>query len=113
MDYYFYIALILILSQLVFLNQIRRNYRDALAEHKKKRDTYRPLTTLIVPCKGLESAFEANIASFFNQDYENYLLCFVVADKQDPAYARLCKLKNQLSRSSKAQDVKIFVAGQA
>ena len=113
MDYYFYIALILILSQLVFLNQMRRNYRDALAEHKKKRDTYRPLTALIVPCKGLESAFEDNIASFFNQDYENYLLCFVVADKADPAYDRLCKLKNQLSQSSEAQDVQIFVAGQA
>jgi ceramide glucosyltransferase len=113
MDFYFYIAVILILSQLVFLNQMRRNYRNALAEHKKKRDTYRPHTVLIVPCKGLEPAFEENIASFFNQDYEDYLLWFVVADKSDPAYARLCELKDRLSRHSKAQDVQILVAGPA
>jgi len=113
MEFYFYITVVLILSQLIFLNQIRRNYQDVLAEHKKKRDTYRPSTALIVPCRGLESAFEANIASFFNQDYENYLLCFVVADKEDPAYVQLCELKNQLSRGSKARDVRIFVAGQA
>ena len=113
MDYYFYIALILILSQLVFLNQMRRNYRDALAQHKKKRDTYRPFTALIVPCKGLESAFEENITSLFNQDYDDYLLWFVVADREDPAYAELSRLKDRLSAGSKARDVQIFVAGQA
>jgi len=112
MNYYFYIALILIVSQLLFLSEIRRNYRYALSEHKKKRDTYQPRTALIVPCKGLELAFEENIASFFNQDYDDYLLWFVVADKVDPAYDQLCRLKNQLSGSSKARDVQIFVAGQ-
>jgi len=112
MDYYFYIALILIISQLVLLNQIRRNYRDALAQPKKQRADYQPRTVLIVPCKGLELAFEKNIASFFNQDYDDYLLWFVVADKADPAYEQLCRLKNELSRNSKARDVQIFVAGQ-
>jgi len=112
MDYYFYIALILILSQLVFLNQIRRNYRDALVDYKRKRDIYRPRTALIVPCKGLELAFEENITSFFNQDYDDYVLWFVVADEADPAYNELCKLKNQLSRGSKAKEVQIFIAGQ-
>jgi len=113
MDYYFYIALILIISQLVFLNQIRRNYRDALAQPKKQRSTYQPRTALIVPCKGLELEFEKNIASFFNQDYDDYLLWFVVADKADPAYDELCRLRNHLSQSSKARDVQIFVAGQS
>ncbi len=111
MDWYYYIALAAILSQLVFLVQMCRNYRYALAKYKKDRSSYRPRTALIVPCKGLDSAFERNITSFFNQDYENYLLRFVVADKSDPAYDELCKLKSQLSQSSKAQDVQVFVAG--
>ncbi len=113
MDYYFYIALILIISQLVFLNQIRRNYRDALAQPTKQCAVYQPRTALIVPCKGLELEFEKNIASFFNQDYDDYLLWFVVADNADPAYDQLCRLRNQLSQSSKARDVQIFVAGQS
>ncbi len=113
MDWYYYIALALILSQLLFSFQAYRNYRYALAKYKKKRLSYRPRTALIVPCKGLDSAFQENISSFFNQDYENYLLRFVVADEADPAYARLCELKNRLSHSSKADDVQVLVAGQA
>ncbi len=112
MDWYYYIALAAILSQLVFFIQMRRNYRYALTKYKKDRSSYRPRTALIVPCKDLDSAFEKNITSFFNQDYENYLLWFVVADKSDPAYDELCKLKSQLSQSSKARDVQVFVAGQ-
>ncbi len=111
MDWYYYIALALILSQSVFLVEVYSNYRYALKKYKKARSWYRPRTVLIVPCKGLDSDFQKNISSFFNQDYENYLLCFVVADKADPAYDELCKLKKQLSQSSKARNVQIFVAG--
>jgi cellulose synthase/poly-beta-1,6-N-acetylglucosamine synthase-like glycosyltransferase len=111
MDWYYYIAIALILSQLIFLIQMCSNYRYALNKYKKKRLSYRPRTALIVPCKGLDSAFQQNITSFFNQDYENYLLWFVVADKADPAYAPLCELKNRLSQSSKADEVQVLVAG--
>ncbi len=111
MDWYYYIALAAIISQLLFLFQTYNNYRYALAKYKKKRSRYRPRTVLIVPCKGLESAFGENISSFFNQDYENYLLWFVVANESDPAYSELCKLKKQLGQASKARDVQIFVAG--
>ncbi len=113
MDWYYYIALAAIISQLLFLLQTYNNYHYALAKYKKKRSWYRPRTVLIIPCKGLESAFQENITSFFNQDYENYLLWFVVADESDPAYNELCKLKNQLGQASKAQDVQIFVAGKS
>jgi len=112
MDWYYYIALILILSQLLFLVQAYSNYHYALSKYKKNRWWYRPRTVLIVPYKGLDSAFQKNVASFFNQDYENYLLWFVVADKSDPAYDELCKLKNQLSQSSKALNVQVLAAGQ-
>jgi cellulose synthase/poly-beta-1,6-N-acetylglucosamine synthase-like glycosyltransferase len=113
MDWYYYIAIALILSQLLFLYHTGRNYHYALTKYKKKRLSYRPRTALIVPCKGLDSAFQQNITSFFNQDYENYLLWFVVADKADPAYAPLCELKNRLSQSSKADEVQVLVAGPA
>ena len=111
MDWYYYIALALIVSQLLFLLQAYNNYRYALKKHKKERSWYRPRTVLIVPCKGLDSAFQENIASFFNLDYDGYLLWFVVAEESDPAYAQLCELKTRLSAGSKAKDVQVFVAG--
>jgi ceramide glucosyltransferase len=111
--YYYIIAIALILSQLLFIYHTGRNYHYALTRYRKKRILYRPRTVLIVPCKGLDSNFRQNITSFFNQDYENYLLWFVVADRADPAYARLCELKNLLSQSSKADDIQVLVAGLA
>lgn len=110
---YYFIAALLIISQLVFLYHTCRNYRYALTEYKKQRLSYRPKTALIVPCKGLDSAFTENISSFFNQDYENYLLRFVVADESDPAFAELGNLKKRLSQTSKAEDIQILVAGYA
>ena len=111
MAWYYYIALVLIFSQLLFLVHAYRNYRYALKKYKKKRLGYQPRTVLIVPCKGRDPDFPKNITSFFNQDYENYLLWFVVADESDSAYDELYKLKDRLSQNSKAQDVQIFVAG--
>jgi len=111
MDWYYYIALAAIVSQLVFLFQTHKNYRYAVKKYKRERSWYRPRTVLIIPCRGLDSAFQQNITSFFEQDYENYLLWFVVGDESDPAYDELCRLKDRLSQSSKAQDVQVFVAG--
>jgi cellulose synthase/poly-beta-1,6-N-acetylglucosamine synthase-like glycosyltransferase len=111
MEWYYYIALVAILSQFLFLFQAYNNYRYALAKHKKERLWYGQRVVLIVPCKGLDPNFQNNIASLYNQDYDNYLLWFVVADESDPAYSELCKLKSQLGETSKAQDVKIYIAG--
>ena len=112
MGWYYYIAVVLILLQLTFMVMMYRNYHYALGRYKEKRLSYRPRTVLLVPCKGIDPDFQKNVTSFFNQDYENYLLWFVVADKADPAYAKLCKLESRLSRGSKAQDIQILVAGQ-
>jgi cellulose synthase/poly-beta-1,6-N-acetylglucosamine synthase-like glycosyltransferase len=111
MDWYYYIALAAIVSQLLFLFQAYCNYHYAVREYGKERSMYRPRTVLIIPCKGLDSAFRQNITSFFEQDYENYLLWFVVGDESDPAYSELCRLKNRLSPDSRARDVQVFVAG--
>jgi cellulose synthase/poly-beta-1,6-N-acetylglucosamine synthase-like glycosyltransferase len=111
MDWYYYIALAAIISQLLFLFQTFNNYRYAVRKYSKERSWYRPRTVLIVPCKGLDSAFHKNVTSFFEQDYENFLLWFVVGEESDPAYGELCRLKEQLSQSSKARDIQVFVAG--
>jgi len=113
MDWYYYIAHVAIISQVLLCIQVYSNYRYTMAKYKKKRSGYRPRTVLMVPCKGIDSAFQENIISFFDQDYENYLLWFVVADSSDPAYEKLCKLKNQFSPQSKALDIQILIAGQA
>src|SRR4030043_2474494 len=113
MDWYYYIALAAIVSQIFFLFQTYNNYRYAVKKYRRKRSWYRPRTVLIVPCRGLDSAFQQNITSFFEQDYENYLLWFVVGEESDPAYAELCRLKDRLSQSSKAQDVQVFIAGKS
>ncbi|MHC4475053.1 MAG: glycosyltransferase family 2 protein [Planctomycetota bacterium] len=112
MDWHDYIAWAAIVSQLVFLVQCYRNYLYALSKYKKQRLSYRPRTALLIPCKGLDAAFDENITSFFRQDYEGYVLWFVVAEKSDPAYERLCELKERLSNDSKAQEVRILIAGQ-
>ena len=111
MDWYYYIALAAVVSQLLFMLQTYNNYRYAIRKHRRERSWYRPRTVLIVPCKGLDSAFRENITSFFNLDYENYLLWFVVADESDPAYAQLRDLKERLAAGSKAKDVQVLVAG--
>lgn len=113
MDWYYKIAQLAILSQLVLIVHIFRNYYYAMVKYKRKRSTYSPRTALIVPCKNVGPAFEENITTIFSQDYDNFLLWFVVADKSDPAYDQLCKLKDGLSQSTKAQEVQVFVAGQA
>ena len=113
MDWYYYIAIGAILSQLLFLLQTYNNYRYAQAKYQKKRLWQELRAVLIVPCKGLDSDFQNNITSFFDQDYKNYLLWFVVGDESDPAYSELNKLKNQLSQTSKAKNVQIFIAGKS
>ena len=111
MNWYYYIALALLISQLVFLVQMYRNFRYVLSKYKRPRTWYRPKTALIVPCKGKDIDFEKNITSFYNQDYQQYILYFVVAETSDPAYDQLCELKEKLISSTKAADVRILIAG--
>ena len=102
-----------IVSQLLFLLHVWRNYRFVLSKYKRERGWYRPRTVICLPCKDLDSSFEKNIKSFFDQDYENYQLCFVVAETSDPAYEALCRVKDKLEAGSKAVNVRILVAGHA
>ncbi len=111
MEWYVYVSWLLIVTQLLFLLLTFQNYRYVLAKNKRNRRYYRPRVALVVPCKKLDTNFEDNILSFYRQDYENYLLCFVVGDREDPAYEVLCRLKEKAGRHTKAEDVRILVSG--
>ncbi len=113
MDRYYYIAWLIIASQLPYLVLAIRNYMYALNKYRKRRARYRPRVALLVPCKNLDRHFEENITSFFNQDYEGYSLFFIVEDKEDPAYESLCKLRDNRRQHPKAPVVRLLVAGRA
>jgi ceramide glucosyltransferase len=105
------VLLILGISQVLSLVNTLRNYRYALAKYKKTDSVCRPNTALIVPCKGIDCNFRENIRSFYNLDYDNYVLWFVVGEEDDPAYAELIELREQLGSATAARDVRICVAG--
>jgi ceramide glucosyltransferase len=92
---------------------VLRNYRYAMRTRRKARRSYRPRALVVVPCKGLDTNFHQNVRSFFQQDYEDYLLWFVVGNESDPAYRVLCELKQQHTAESKARQVQILIAGDA
>jgi len=113
MEWYFYIAWIAIISQILFTYQILRNYFDNLKKFNKPRSKQGPETVLIIPCKGIDPAFEKNVTSFFTQNYRPFELWFVVEDESDPAYSALRQLRLKLSDSCQAQKVRILVAGKS
>ena len=105
------IASAAIVVQILFIVQVGQNFRYTIKKSRKERTTRRPETALIVPCKGLDTAFEKNISSFYKLEYENYMLVFVVEDTSDAAYEQLCRIKDELLEDSQARDAQILVAG--
>ena len=99
MDWYCYIAGTAVLVQLLFVYCAVRNYCYVRSKSTRRKEAvYRPRTALIIPCKGLDARFDSNIQSFFEQDYENHRLFFVVESESDPAYRELHALKGRLRR---------------
>jgi ceramide glucosyltransferase len=112
MNWYYAIAWMAILAQLLFVYQAVRNYSYARAKYERnRRPAPPPRVALLIPCKGLDARFGANIASLLKQDYEPFCVFFVVAEQTDPAYAELGKIKETLGKDSKALDIQILVAG--
>ena len=104
---------LIVLLQAIVTTQIVTNLHNAKKESQRQHKPFQPACVLIVPCKGLDEAFDQNIESFFRQDYSHYHLRFVVQDRQDPAYTRLLALKAQFAPQSPAKSVQILIAGAA
>ena len=87
-----------------FLGFVRRRLRDSPPD-------FTPRAAVIIPCKGLDPAFEENLQAYLTQDYPAYQLVFTVASERDPAYTRLAeKLAATPSGSAK---LALVVAGYA
>jgi ceramide glucosyltransferase len=112
MDWYYAIAWTALLAQLLVVYCAVQNYRYVQAKVTRgKPATYRPRTALILPCKGLDAHFESNIRSFFEQDFDNYRLFFVVESESDPACGPLRALTSKLAPGSRALDAHVLIAG--
>ncbi|MCD6174165.1 MAG: hypothetical protein J7K65_00165 [Planctomycetes bacterium] len=106
-----YILFAAVVAQVLFTIQVVCNHHYAVQKSDRDRVNFRPRCGLIVPCKGLDEAFDKNIESFFRQAYEDYGLFFVVEDQSDPAYDRLLDLIARYKTISQAKTVEILVAG--
>ena len=108
------ITVVLCMPPVLFLMLTVRNYRYAVGKFKNQRFLKNSLkVALIVPCRGLDTHFRGNIESLYHQDYEDYRLIFVVADRQDPAYPLLCEIRDHQSPGSQVRSVEILCAGES
>ena len=81
-------ALLVLQSAWAFVDGIRflslvRGRRNSL------RGSYTPSAAVVIPCKGVDAAFDANLDLFLNQDYPEYQVVFAVATTADLAYQNL------------------------
>jgi ceramide glucosyltransferase len=113
MDWYFWIAIALLIGQFLSTTKIIFNVRYAYKKSRKERKWYLPEAVVIVPCKGLDETFERNVISFFGQDYKSYRLWFVVEAVSDPAYTVLQDIIVRYSSQATAAEIRLFVAGKA
>ena len=111
MQWYYYIAWMLIIIDFFFLWFFCKNFIYAVSASWPHRKYYKPKTLLTVPCKGIDHSFEKNIASFILQNYPDFIINFVVESDRDPAYQKLNDLKNQYASISKAKEINVLVAG--
>jgi ceramide glucosyltransferase len=81
-------ALLLGQSAWAFVDGLRF-LRFARKRFASQRGSYTPFAAVVIPCKGVDAGFDANLAQYLNQDYPDYQAVFVVATPGDRAYQRL------------------------
>ncbi|PKL46239.1 MAG: hypothetical protein CVV39_07480 [Planctomycetes bacterium HGW-Planctomycetes-1] len=113
MIFLYLLAAAAISAQILFIYQVVGNYRYVLRKFDKNHTAYRPRTALIIPCKGIDTAFDRNIRSFYELDYKDYEIIFVTESSEDSAYGRLLALKEEFKNLTKAFDIRVLVAGKA
>jgi cellulose synthase/poly-beta-1,6-N-acetylglucosamine synthase-like glycosyltransferase len=109
----------LVLGALLALQSIvalRDGYRFLRFVRKARREppgSYRPFAALIIPCKGIDADFDANLRCFLAQEYPSYQVIFVVASESDPACEYLRDVLKQPFASGSAPKTALIVAGYA
>jgi len=102
MTFLYALAIIFIIAQILTIYLVIRNYRYVLRKSDMNRTSYCPKTSLIIPCKGIDTEFEKNISSFYELDYSDYEIIFVTESVEDPAYNRLLEIREKLKSKTRA-----------
>ncbi len=105
-------ALLVLQSAWAFVDGIRflglvRRRRDRLSA------SYTPFAAVVIPCKGVDAGFDANLHRFLNQDYPDFQVVFVVATTADLAYQSLhARLETAVTSGvSRQPQMALVVAG--
>lgn len=113
MLYYYIFAIIILLVQAGVMVEAWRHFIFTRRKYRPKPSTYHPSTALICPCKGIDTTFERNINSLFDQKYANYQIFLVVESRDDPAYHRLEQIIEQQKQKGNPVKTELIVAGLA
>lgn len=105
------IAILLVVSQLLFTFFLYVSQKRLIYDAYRVRTEYYPETLLTIPCKGIDTRFSTNIESFYKLNYDRFSINFVVESESDPAFAELVRLREKFRDASKAKSVEILVAG--
>src|ERR1043165_955574 len=95
MESFLILGILLLIQSLISLREGFRFLGYLRYSRSRSPQNYLPLVTLILPCKGIDAGFSANIASFIAQDYPCYQLIFALASEEDPAWERLLELRRE------------------
>src|SRR5574337_252737 len=82
-----------------------RFLRYARWGRRKPLGNFAPPAALVIPCKGVDADFKANLERFLAQDYPAYQVIFAVASEKDPAHTLL---QERLKRFSNPQAQRRF-----
>ncbi|MBN2375217.1 MAG: glycosyltransferase family 2 protein [Sedimentisphaerales bacterium] len=110
---YYIIAAIILFIQLAILLEGYRHVIYTLRTYKPKPTFYHPSIALISPCKGIDTTFDRNINAFFDLDYSNFQIFFVVESVDDPALSRLEQIIEQKKQQAPHIKTHLLVAGLA
>lgn len=82
--FYFFAFVLILLS----VHSVRGGIAYLRFFREKLTDThynFAPITTVFVPCKGVDQGLEQNLRELFNQDYPEYEIIFALDSQHDPA----------------------------
>lgn len=105
------LGITLLLGLIPLLLTARLKQRIPQLANQAKISDHFPPAAVILPCKGLDPGFRENVLSLMAQDYPDLELLFVVATADDPAYAALRSLLDELLADHPHFKTKLLVAG--
>jgi len=113
MTFYYIFTAVIIVIQILLLTEGLRHAVYTRRKYRPKPGRYHPAVAVICPCKGLDTTFDRNMNSLFDQNYPQYEIFFVVQSKEDPAWHRLTQIMEQQKNKKHSVTTHILIAGEA